>query len=148
MFHQKQIGSYCRCHAINNLMGRELISFAEFDKLCDEYDKKNNFLAGSSRRGHLFYNNGDIDNIFGYILKKKGISVKMEHFDFYSRKKIKHFNNSTMGYIIYDRGHTKCIRIVRGERWLIDSMRAKPQKLSSMEVAEKRGIGVICVSKR
>ena len=148
MFHQKQKGNYCRCHAINNLFGKELLTLKEFDNYCNEYDKKNNFAIGSSRNGHLFYNNGGNDNIFGYVMKKKGISVKMEHFDFYSRKKIKHFNNSTMGYIIYDRGHTKCIRIVNGERWLIDSMRTKPQKLSSMEVAEKRGIGVICVSKR
>ena len=148
MYHQKQKGSYCRCHAINNLIGKELIAFGEFDKLCDEYDKKNGFLPGSSKRGHLFYNNGGVDNIFGFILGKKGIHVKMEHYDFYLSKKIKHQNNSTIGYIIYNRGHTYCIRNLNGERWLIDSMRAKPLKIGSMGVVEKKGIGVICVSRR
>jgi hypothetical protein len=148
MYHQRQKGSYCRCHAINNLIGRELISFGEFDKLCDEFDKKNHFAQGSSKRSHLFYNYGGVDNIFGYILGKKGISVKMDHYDFYSPKKIKHQNNSTIGYIIYNRGHTYCIRILNGERWLIDSMRGKPQKISSMAVVEKKGTGVICVSRR
>ena len=147
MFHQKQKGSYCRCHAINNIIGREIITIGEFDRLCDEYDKKNGFLTGSSKRGHLFYNNGGVDNIFGYIMSKKGIQVKMDHYDFYSSKKIKHQNNRTIGYIIYNRGHTYCIRILNGERWLIDSMRAKPQKIGSMGVVEKRGIGVICVSR-
>ena len=75
MFHQRQKGSYCRCHAINNMIGQEFISLSEFNKYCDEFDRKNHFSPGSSRNGHMFYNNGLTDNIFGYILEKKGIKI-------------------------------------------------------------------------
>jgi hypothetical protein len=78
MYHEKQRGNYCRCHAINNLLGFQLVSLAEFDKLCDEFDNIHKFARGSSKNHHLFYNNGQTDNIFGYIMQKKGLYVKME----------------------------------------------------------------------
>ncbi len=148
MFHQKQKGAYCRCHAINNLVGRELVSLNEFNKFCDDFDKRNGFAPGSSKRGHLFYNNGKTDNIFGYIMERKKCKITMEHYDFYSAKKIKVNEKKTIGYIIYNRGHTYAVRIEKGERWLIDSLRAKPQKMESLAMIEKKGIGVICVNNK
>ncbi len=144
MFHQKQKGNYCRCHAINNLFGRELVTLGEFDNYCNEFDKKNGFIRGSSRNTHLFYNNGGVNNIFGYIIKKKGIKIKMLHFDFYRTKKVK-ANNNAIGYIIYNRSHTYCVKINNGEKWIIDSMKARPTKIDSMTLFERRGIGIICV---
>jgi hypothetical protein len=146
MFHQRQKGSYCRCHAINNLIGRELITLGEFDKYCNEFDKLNGFVLGSSKKGHLFYNNGGTNNIFGYILEKKGIKIKMDHYDFYRNKKIKNCEKSTIGYIIYNRGHTYCVRINGREKWLIDSMKQRPFKLDTLTSLERKGIGVICVT--
>lgn len=148
MFHQRQKGGYCRCHAINNLVGQELVSLSEFNKYCDEYDKINNFCAGSSKRGHLFYNNGNTDNIFGYILEKKGFLIKMDHFDFYRKKKIENCDKRTIGYIVYNRGHTWCIRIENGERWIIDSMKGAPQKMTSLAAIERAGLGVIRVVRK
>lgn len=142
MFHQRQKGSYCRCHAINNLIGRELISFGEFDKYCNEFDKLNGFALGSSKKGHLFYNNGGIHNIF----EKKGIKIKMDHYDFYQSKKINNSEKNTIGYIIYNRQHTYCVRISSKERWLIDSMKQKPLNLKTITSLEKKRIGVICLS--
>ena len=147
MFHQKQIGSYCRCHALNNLIGKELIKLKEFDKYCDEFDSKNNFKVGSSKNNHLFYNNGGTDNIFGYILKRKGIKVKMHHYDFYKVKNIDCKENNGFGYIIYNRGHTYCVRNLNGERWLIDSMKRNTQKIHTLNSLKKKGIGVIYVEK-
>ena len=144
MFHEKQKGSYCRCHAINNLFGQELLKIPDFNKYCDEYDKKNGFISGSSKNAHLFYNNGGDDNIFGYILKKKNISFKMIHYDFYASKKIEYKNNS-IGYIIYNRSHTFCVRIINRENWIIDSMRPKAEKIGSMNRFEKKGFGLIQV---
>lgn len=144
MFHQKQKGNYCRCHAINNLFGHELVALGEFDNYCNEFDKKNGFARDSSRNAHLFYNNGGVNNIFGYIIKKKGIKIKMEHFDFYRTKKVK-VNNNVIGYIIYNRSHTYCVKINNGEKWIIDSMKAHPKKIDSMKLFERRGIGIICV---
>lgn len=147
MFHQKQKGNYCRCHAINNLFGKELLTLKEFDNYCNEYDKKNNFSIGSSRNGHLFYNNGGNDNIFGYVMKKKGISVKMVHYDYYKNKKINGGESGNIGYIIYNRGHTYCVRIVNGEKWIIDSMCGSPQKIDSISRFNRAGFGVISVTR-
>lgn len=147
MFHQKQRGSYCRCHALNNLMGKELVTLKEFDNYCNEYDKLNAFAIGASRNGHLFYNNGGTDNIFGYILKKKGIIIKMDHYDYYQRKKIKHCDKGTMGYLVYNAQHTYCVRIVNGEKWMIDSMKPLPKKIATMNIFERKGVGVICLTK-
>ena len=145
MFHQKQRGSYCRCHALNNLVGRELITLKEFDSYCEKFDKSNLFVSGSSRNGHLFYNNGGTDNIFGYILKEKGINTKMVHYDFYRNKKIDDSAGNIIGYIIYNHGHTYCVKIDNREKWIIDSMKPSPRKVGSMKHFERRGIGVICV---
>ena len=41
LYHERQVGSYCRLHAINNLMGRQICSIREFDALCSEFDKMN-----------------------------------------------------------------------------------------------------------
>lgn len=146
MFHEKQMGNYCRYHTINNLFGKVLLTLKEFDKYCNEYDKKNDFVIGSSRNDHLFYNNGGNDNIFGYVIKKKGLSVKMVHYDYYKHKKINSDESRNIGYIIYNRGHTYCVRIINGEKWIIDSMRKNPLKLNTITSLEKKGIGVICVS--
>lgn len=77
IYHEKQIGNYCRCHAINNLVGKQICSTQEFNRLCDEFDKKNGFTTPSSKLKYLFYNNGGTENIFGYILQKKGYTIKM-----------------------------------------------------------------------
>jgi len=147
MYHEKQKGNYCRCHALNNLLGRQLVSLSEFDSLCDAFDKKNKFEIGSSRKKHIFYNNGLRDNIFGFILEEKDIQVDMVHYDYYRPKKIKHCNNRTMGYIVYNTGHTYCVRVIEGEYWLIDSMKSKPQKLNGLGVLERKGVGVIEIKK-
>ena len=147
MFHQKQTSSYCRCDAINNLFGDNLVSLKEFDLYCDEYDIKINFDKGSSRRRHMFYTNRETDNIFGYILMKKRINVKMKHYDYYSNKKIKSRSSDTIGYIVYNRGHTYCVRIVGNEFWLIDSMKGKPNKIANLSCIERKGIGVIEITK-
>ena len=147
MYHEKQKGSYCRCHALNNLLGRQVVSLSEFDSYCDAFDKKNKFEIGSSRKKHIFYNNGLRDNIFGYVLEEKGISVDMEHYDYYRPKKIKHCDKNTMGYIIYNMQHTWCVRVKDGEYWLIDSMRSKPQKLNDLRSVERKGVGVIRLQK-
>lgn len=143
MYHEKQKGSYCRCHAINNLMGKQLVSLTEFDVYCDAFDKKSNFSPGSSKNKHFFYNNGETDNIFGYILQEKKVKITMEHYDFFGGQKIKHCNKGTMGYIVYNSRHTYCVRVMKGEFWLIDSMKSKPQKLNDLRCIERRGIGVI-----
>ena len=70
MYHEKQQGNYCMKHAINNLIGKELCSNKEFDIYCDELDKLNDFEKGVSK-SKLFYNNGGINNIFGYVMTKK-----------------------------------------------------------------------------
>ena len=52
-----------------------------------------------------------------------------------------------MGYIVYNTGHTYCVRVLEGEYWLIDSMKSKPQKLNGLGVLERKGVGVIEIKK-
>ena len=81
MFHQKQKGSYCRCHAINNLMGRELISYDEFStkRMFKSTDHQSNTLIG-----------GDTINFYAYFTDPAGNSNS--------------FTNTTDGSsIIFDR---------------------------------------------
>jgi hypothetical protein len=143
MYHEKQKGSYCRCHALNNLIGRELVSLKEFDSYCDAFDKKNDFEIGSSKKKHFFYNNGETDNIFGFILHTKKLKIAMIHYDYYQPKKIKHCKKRTIGYIVYNAGHTYCIRVIDGAYWMIDSMKGKPHRLN--DLPREKGIGVIQV---
>ena len=136
MYHERQKGSYCRCHALNNLLGRQLVSLSEFDSYCDAFDKKNKFEIGSSRKKRIFYNNGLRDNIFGFILEGKGIQVDMDHYDYYRPKKIKHCNNRTVGYIVYNTVHTYCVRVLKGQ----------PVKLKDLRGFERKGVGIIAIS--
>jgi hypothetical protein len=145
MYIEKQQGNYCRCHALNNLVGKPLISLKEFDIYCDEFDKKNHYDIGSSRNKYFFYNNGLTDNIFGYILQKKGFNIEMEHYDFYRPRKIRNCEKGTIGYIIYNTQHTWCVRVVDSEYWVIDSMKREVQKLNDLGSLERKGVGVILV---
>ena len=146
MYHEMQKGSYCRCHALNNLLGRQLVSLPEFDSYCDAFDKKNKFEIGSSRKKDIFYNNGLRENIFGFILEEKDVQVNMEHYDYYLPKKIKHCNNRTVGYIVYNTEHTYCVRVLKGQYWLIDSLKGQPAKLKDLRGLERKGVGIIPIS--
>ncbi len=145
IYHERQVRSYCRCHALNNLIGRKLITLPEFNKYCDEFDVINKFERGSSKNKCFFYNNGLIDNIFGYILSQKKFHITMEHYDFYKSKRIKTHTSTTLGYIVYNTRHTYCIRYINNIPYLIDSMRSKPQKLPNINVLNRKGVGVIAI---
>ena len=146
IYQERQVGNYCRCHAINNLIGKKLVTIPEFNKYCDSFDVLQKFEKGSSRNKYFFYNNGLIDNIFGYILAQKGIHIKMEHYDFYKSKRIKPHTNLTIGYIVYNANHTYCVRYINNTPYLIDSMRSKPQKLPNVNILNRKGVGVIAIT--
>lgn len=115
IYHQKQYQNYCRLHAVNNLLGYQKFSFEEFNKKCDEFDKKNNFVIGFSRRTCAFYNNGNEDNIFGYLL---GNQFTMEYFNNQNINKDK-----LIGFICFNNNHTWCIRYFNNSYYLIDSLK-------------------------
>ena len=127
MYHEKQQGNYCMKHAINNLIGKELCSNKEFDIYCDELDKLNDFEKGVSK-SKLFYNNGGINNIFGYVMTKKNINVE---FTYYSYEKTNSgiFSNlktkCLLGFIVYNKQHTYCVRRINNRYYLIDSMSSR-----------------------
>lgn len=146
IYHERQKGNYCRCHAINNLVGKQICSLNTFNKLCDEFDKKNDFEVPSSKLKYIFYNNGGTDNIFGYILKKNNYKIKMTHYDYYKSKVIQLKNDKKMlGFIVYNRCHTFCIRKIKDEYYLIDSMKSRIQKINPQSYCKRRNLGVICV---
>lgn len=144
MYHERQYKSYCRCHALNNLLGKKCITPQEFDAYCDAYDNHNKFLKGSSRNNFVFYNNGGNDNIFGYVLEKKQYSVKMKHFDFHKTKKLESPNDTTIGYIVFNTRHTYCVAYRDSKLYLIDSLRSRIQEVSKQYLTAKN-MGVIQV---
>ena len=83
--------------------------------------------------------------IFWHLLTSVNSNVK--HSIIQSRKKIKHCNKNTIGYIVYNMQHTYCVRVKDGEYWLIDSMKGKPQKLNDLRSMERKGVGVIRLQK-
>jgi hypothetical protein len=163
LYHERQVGSYCRLHAINNLMGRQICTTGEFDSICNEFDKLNRVENNISKSGQLFYNNGGVENIFGFVILKKGDVVADEllmfHKDFYRNEFPKTDDTMSIsgeqyvlaGFIVYNAGHTWCVR--RSEEgdgkppaWiLIDSMQAKQSSVVPKATLTPRGIGAISV---
>ena len=123
MFHQKQFRNYCRCHAINNFLGYNAVSYQQFDKYCDEFDKKNN-MPLISKNNCYFYNNGGNDDIFGYVLQKINYNCKLETY-YMERNLINKLGNldNYQGFFIFNTTHTWCIRKHNGKFHLIDSLR-------------------------
>ena len=144
LYHEKQYRNYCRCHALHNLIGKKILSsFSEFDTLCDSFDRENKYDVGVSRRNYFFINNGNTDNIFGYILGKKGYHVRMNHYDYYKRKKIVP-DPKSLGFIVYTHSHTYCVRNINGVLYQIDSMRRAIMPINT-KLLERPGLGVIDV---
>lgn len=148
IYHEKQVGNYCRCHAMNNLFGSKIIPLPVFDKYCIEYDVKKNFEKNCSRR-QIFYNFGGIDNIFGYSLTQSGKNVNMEHHDFYNIKNIdilKYKNKSGfIGFIVYNTYHTWCVRLINDKMYNIDSMRGNITEIKNNNALNHKMLGVISI---
>lgn len=146
IYHERQIGNYCRCHALNNLMGKKMISLPKFDEFCVQYDTKNEFEKNCSK-GQLFYNYGGTNNIFGYCLEQCRQKIDIIHHDFYNVKDI-HLDNSLrnpkfIGFIIYNMQHTWCGRNIDGVVYIIDSMRGNIHKINNASTLNRRGLGLI-----
>ena len=145
LFHQSQQGSYCRLHAINNIIGREVCNIPDFNKLCDEFDKKNKFEINCSKNSHEFYNNGDSDNIFGYVMKNKGIDVRMIGYDRHRKTdiNIEDFED-LLGAIVLQPGHTFCIRYYDNKWYVIDSLNGSEPEVQ-MNYFKNRNMGFLFV---
>jgi|UniRef100_A0A6C0LHW9 hypothetical protein len=132
LYHQRQQGAMCRLHTINNLIGREVCNTSDFNKYCDEFDKKNKFEVSCSKLSQEFYNNGNNDNIFGYTLAKKGINVKIMGYDRHRKQPINvaelEKDDDLLGACVLQPGHTWCVRY-HNKKWIVvDSMNAgQPQ---------------------
>ncbi len=146
IFHERQRGGYCRLHALNNLVGKQICTPVQFDKHCDNFDILNKFSKGTSK-SQLFYNNGNMDNIFGYILNTYNYDYEMKHYEFCKIKNAMH-NSKTVGYILYTKTHALCIKNCNGQFYLIDSMKARPQLVNPVQYCKRRNLGVIQVYKK
>lgn len=124
--------NYCRCHAINNFLGYDAISFQEFNKYCDNFDTISGFPL-ISKKEYYFYNNMNNDNIFSYILKKLGYNFKFNIIMNYNMKKI-NYDNNTKGFIIFNNHHTWCIRKVNNMFYIIDSLSFMIKKLNTEQL--------------
>jgi len=149
MFHQKQYKNYCRCHAINNFLGYDAISYQTFDNYCDEFDIKNN-MPMISKKNQYFYNNGGNNNIFGYILEKLKYKCKLE--TYYMDKNILELINldKINGFIIFNNHHTWCIKKVKEEFYLIDSLKWMITRLNNEKLSNylKGCRGVISITSK
>lgn len=143
LYHEKQYRNYCRCHALHNLIGKRLMTYTEFDNLCDTFDRTHNYDVGVSRRNYYFLNNGGIDNIFGFILREKGYQFNMKHYDYYRKKQIV-IHPKSIGLILYSHSHTYCARMVNGVLYKIDSLGRTIQKVNP-SLFQRPGVGVIDV---
>lgn len=129
IYHQKQYKNFCRLHAINNLLGSCVFSFNEFNKYCDDFDKKNNFKIGFSKNSYAFYNNGENDNIFGYILEQKLLKSQKLKLEFINKNNL-NISYDFIGFICFNNNHTWCIKIINNKLYLIDSLKANPIEIN------------------
>ena len=121
-YHQRQIGSNCRLHAINNLVGKEICTIPEFEKICSKWDAENNITGELSRTIQIFYNNGNAENIFGKVLRLKGYNISLIGYDFHENKPP--IPGHALGAILFNQGHTWSVRKHSdGQWWVHDSMR-------------------------
>lgn len=142
-FHQKQQSSYCRLHAVNNLIGREICSIPDFNKYCDELDKKYNFKNNCSKNYQEFYNNGGIkgnENIFGYVLEKKGINVRIIGFDRHRKEPINITDTEDLlGAFCLSPGHVWCVRYYDDKWYVIDSLNGSEPEVK-MNYFQNKGL--------
>ena len=145
IFHQRQQGSYCRWHSINNLMGRQICTTAEFNTYCDELDTKNKFEVKCSKNSQEFYNNGGDDNIFGYTMRKKGITTRMEGYDRHRKSPINITDTEDLlGAFVLSPGHVWCIRYIDNKWRVIDSLNGSEPEVQ-MNYFQNKGLAFIFV---
>jgi hypothetical protein len=146
IYHERQVGNYCRCHALNNLMGKKLLELSKFDEYCVKYDTKNKFCKNCSK-SQMFYNYGGNNNIFGFCLEQCKQNIVMVHHDFYKIKNVNITkcisNKKFIGFILYNNHHTWCGKNINGTIYIIDSMRNNIQKINNSNILNRRGLGVI-----
>lgn len=146
MYHEIQFKNYCRCHALNNLVGKNLISFQEFDNYCNEFDKKNRFVDGFSKSKYGYYNYGNTRNIFGYSLEQKDYRIKMIHHKMNEIKNIKGVTSpKSLGFLLFNSSHTYCMRYIHDKKkgYIIDSLQRKIIEVNNFGIFKKKGLGVI-----
>ena len=124
-------------------MGKRLCTPSQFDKLCDNFDTQNGFSKGTSKK-QLFYNNGNMDNIFGYVLNTYKYKYEMKHYDFNKIKNIMQ-DSQTIGYILYTKTHALCIKKCKDKFYLIDSMKSQPKLINPIQYCKQKNLGVIHV---
>ena len=132
MFHQKQYKNYCRCHAINNFLGKQIISYEEFDNMCDKFDINSN-MPLISKKEFYFYHNDNNDNIFSFIFKHLGYNFKLTTFINYKNNSIK-YDENIKGFIVFNNHHTWCIRKKENNYYIIDSLSWMIKKLNEKEL--------------
>ena len=136
MFHEKQQGSYCRMHAINNLIGYALYDASSFDALCDLFDAKHNFER-CTRDLHIVFNNGGTDNIFGFAFESKRI-----HVDMCTERKGPW--DRLLGCIAFSNTHAWAVRCDSHQCHVIDSMNPRIVTLPLNSI-DQQGISRIFV---
>ena len=117
------------------MLGFELCSQKEFDILCDKWDALNNFTPNISKKTQLYYNNGDTNNIFGFILKQYDIEINITGYESYETKPYP--DDACIGIICFNTKHTWALRKHSDNNWWIHDSLRYPIKLQHNKLNSK-----------
>ena len=136
IYHESQIGNYCRLHSLNAFFGFKKYSINEFSKFCDEYDiiNKNLYNINSSCKTFDLISSNQ-QNIISYILKKNFIYSKFYPLNFLYQsnniikdeeilnKQLLYILEKISRFFIYNQNHIWVIKKYNNEWYEIDSLR-------------------------
>ncbi|UJR11177.1 hypothetical protein I4U23_015358 [Adineta vaga] len=138
-FERQETSSTCRLHAINNALGRSVISKKKFFAYCDEFDMKNH-CKGSRQ---FFFIHAD-DNIISFILNKLHL-----HSSYYPPDNPPPISENScddiVAIIIFDNEHIWSNKKYGNIWYDLDSLSEKPEPIPFRRIFARRGFGWIIV---
>lgn len=152
IYHEKQIGSLCAVHCVNNLLQGPMFDYGAFQMVARQLDKKERELLGDSGEG-LDYGNARMDGFFNIqvitaVLQNAGYSVTpVQGIENYQKMD----NSKETGFILNKREHWFSIRRIGNEWFDLNSCLKVPRHYNAADVrwhisdAVKEGYSVFVV---
>ena len=130
IYHEKQFGSLCGQHCLNNLLQGPYFSAENLAGIASELNAAEHALLGSDPRGSGFksYNVDDSGNFSIQVLRQ---ALQRSHgILLVGGDSVNEAVEAEQAFVLNLHSHWFVIRKLEGEFWTINSMRPKPERIS------------------
>jgi len=152
IYHEKQIGSMCAVHCVNNMLQGPLFDYSDFGQVAQELDRKERQLLGGA--ADLDYGNARADGFFNVqvirvVLERAGYRMEMVTGDEVNSSK--HDASKETAFILNKQEHWFALRRVGREWFDLNSCLKTPRHYTDGDVrfhirdAVKQGYTVFAV---